>query len=721
MRFDISVVLTLHDEGRICHRTLRALQRAVSFVQNRGKPVEIIVIKDRVSDEVLLNTIDSWRSIFKGIFIDYDVDFGAPALSRNFGISKSNGEYIAILDGDDLFGKEWLFRAYEVCSKDPNLIAHPEFLLFFPTEPFVVYFKNNRRAFLNLILANQWAVMAMGHKDIYLKVPSVPNSQHYAFQDWLWNCETAAHGYEHVIVPRTAIAVRQKTPERSLWQHNYRQERVVRPNILYRKIFLMEYSREFEDDPMDPNFKKRRNPLAQLRNRLSDYVYTNHRLSYHALDSLALSLTNTLKAIKSSNEIPQWLRTELTELSQIEPLLRDYKTPQMRRPKPTKLRLAGVINHSMAALVKADKSRIYIIEHAHNNHEFLNALYYMHALGKPVFIIITGKCSTKWLDHLPQNSIHIDIGNTGLIYEDRLRLMHRLLLESDPAFIHVFNSRLALEMLDRYSGTFTGIRAVASFFCALSAEKSNRIGWELSHYSHLLDNFDRVSTDLAEFKNHLLEVFGLPDSLIEHHRVPFAPWFFPTLMDCEKKSESLKPPSPMPREKLRILCIGKERGLKIVKALKREGLPILIDVLNLEEDGSATLFKRLCFWNRYHDMSKGIRRSKTLSVGAYDMIIVPSSLQGVSRILVHAMGNGVPAMIQNRPELKEIVDENTGWILDKDTESEDINRVLRELVRNSDIIHQKGLAAKQFVEKNHSWEGFKQEVARFYNNSLTGK
>jgi glycosyltransferase involved in cell wall biosynthesis len=158
-----------------------------------------------------------------------------------------------------------------------------------------------------------------------------------------------------------------------------------------------------------------------------------------------------------------------------------------------------------------------------------------------------------------------------------------------------------------------------------------------------------------------------------------------------------------------------------VKALKREGLPILIDVLNLEEDGSATLFKRLCFWNRYHDMSKGIRRSKTLSVGAYDMIIVPSSLQGVSRILVHAMGNGVPAMIQNRPELKEIVDENTGWILDKDTESEDINRILRELVRNSDIIHQKGLAAKQFVEKNHSWEGFKQEVTRFYNNSLTGK
>jgi glycosyltransferase involved in cell wall biosynthesis len=218
MHFDISVVLTLHDEGRICHRTLRALQRAVSFVQNIGISVEIIVVKDRISDEVLLKTIDTWRSILKETIFVYDVDFGAPALSRNFGISKSNGEHIAILDGDDLFGEEWLLRAYELCSKDSKIIAHPEFLVFFPAEPFVVYFKNNNRAFLNLILANQWAVMAMAHRDIYLRVPSVKNTRDYAFQDWLWNCETAAHGYEHVIVPHTVVAVRQKTPERSLWQ-----------------------------------------------------------------------------------------------------------------------------------------------------------------------------------------------------------------------------------------------------------------------------------------------------------------------------------------------------------------------------------------------------------------------------------------------------------------------------------------------------------------------
>ena len=33
MRFDISVILTLHDEGRIAHRTLRALKTAVTFAQ----------------------------------------------------------------------------------------------------------------------------------------------------------------------------------------------------------------------------------------------------------------------------------------------------------------------------------------------------------------------------------------------------------------------------------------------------------------------------------------------------------------------------------------------------------------------------------------------------------------------------------------------------------------------------------------------------------------
>jgi glycosyltransferase involved in cell wall biosynthesis len=722
MRFDISVVLPLHDEGRICHRTLRALQRAVSFVQNRGKTVEIIVVKDRVSDEVLLKTIDTWRSILKETIFVYDVDFGAPALSRNFGISKSNGDHIAILDGDDLFGEEWLLRAYEMCSKDQNLIAHPEFLFFFPSEPFLGYFKNDRKTFLNLILANQWSVMAMAHRDIYLRVPSVKNTRDYAFQDWLWNCETAAHGYEHFIVPRTVMAVRQKDPGRSLWQINYRQQRVVRPNILYRKIFLMEYAREFEADVKDHHYISRNNILSQLRKKLSDYMYTNHRLLYYALDTLLLSLMNKLKIMKASKAIPQWLHAELTELSKIEPLLSDFKNPQVKRPGPTKFRLLGVINHSMAALVKAEKPPIYIIENVNNNYEILNALYYMHALEKPVSVIITGKCKTPWFNHLPQNSIYIDIGNSGLIYKERLRLMHRLLLESDPAFIHVFNSRLALEMFDRYSGTFTGINVIASFFGPLIAENNDMIGWELSHYSHLLDFFARISTDLADFRHHLMEVFGLPDSLIEHHRIPFAPWLFPALMDCENKDDSLRSHYLSAQRVLRILCIGKEKGydhsyhiMKIAKALKREGLPIKVDVRNFEQNGSLSLINRLCFSNRYQHNSKSLRRSKPLSFGAYDMIFVPRFHQGNSSILIQAMGNGIPIMIQNRPGLKEIVNENTGWPINKDTEPEDIKKVLRELVRNPDIIHQKSKAAKQFVEENHSWESFKKEAGRFYN------
>lgn len=714
MRFDISVILTLHDEGRIFHRTLRALQRAVPFVQNRGKTVEIVVVKDRVSDEVLLETISRCRSILKEILFAYDVDFGAPALSRNFGISKSNGDYIAILDGDDLFGEEWLLRAYEMCSKDPNLIAHPEFLFFFPTEPFLGYFKNNRKTFLNLILANQWSVMAMAHRDIYLRVPSVKNTRYYAFQDWLWNCETAAHGYRHVIVPRTIMAVRQKTPERSLWQYNYSQERVVRPNILYRKIFLMEYAREFEADVKDHHYISRNNLLSRLLKKLSDYVYTNHRLLYHALDTLLLSLMNKLKTMKASKGIPQWLHTELTELSKIEPLLGNYKDPQVKRPGPTKFRLLGVINHSMAALVKAEKSKIYIIENINKNHEILNTLHYMHALEKPIFVIITGKCKTPWFNRLPQNSILIDIGNSGLIYKERLRLMHRLLLESDPAFIHVFGSRLALEMFDRYSGTFTDKKIISSFFCPLNAEKSDMIDWELSHYSQLLEFYTRISTDLAEFRNHLLDVFGLPDSFIEHHRIPFAPWLFPALMDCENKADSLRSHYLSAQGVLRILCIGKERG-KIAKALRREGIPIKIDVWDFDQNGSLNLFKRPCLSSRLREKKKNLGGSKPLPLGSHDVILVPPSDQGLSCLLIQAMGNGIPIMTQNSPGLIEIVNEKTGWLLKKDTQPEDIVRILRELVKNPDIIYEKSKAARKFVEENHSWENFKKEVRRFYN------
>ena len=54
-------------------------------------------------------------------------------MSRNLGIEMARGELIAILDGDDLYSKNWLCDAYDFYSKseNKNLCLHPQYNLIF--------------------------------------------------------------------------------------------------------------------------------------------------------------------------------------------------------------------------------------------------------------------------------------------------------------------------------------------------------------------------------------------------------------------------------------------------------------------------------------------------------------------------------------------------------------------------------------------------------------
>ena len=232
MGIDVSVVMTLHSEGLIVHRTFRALQAAIDLARRQGLSVEIIAVLDKVSDPLLKHSVEKWSSIFDGILSTHEVDFGALSLSRNFGISKSSGEFISILDGDDLYGEHWLIGAYQTCSSDLKIIAHPEVCYSFPLEPFLRFHFNGRNVPLELLNANQWSALLMAHRDIFEKTPYVLDDQNFAYQDWLWNCETSAQGFRHVLVPGTLMAIRQKPHGKSLWQNSHAMNKVVRPNML---------------------------------------------------------------------------------------------------------------------------------------------------------------------------------------------------------------------------------------------------------------------------------------------------------------------------------------------------------------------------------------------------------------------------------------------------------------------------------------------------------
>jgi hypothetical protein len=213
MSKDISCVLALHAEGLIAHKTIRSLNRAVEYAEESGLTVEVIFVLDRATAETrrYIGTSSVINPVSKLIC----ADFGDLGLTRNLGIKHSDGEYVAIFDGDDLMSKNWLLRAHKLNRLDRRYIIHPEVSVAFDHKTLAMYHPDQRRRDFddaNIIVENYWTSLCFSRRETFLQTPYVatPKSSGFGYEDWHWNCEVMARGFMHTVAPGTAHCIRVK-------------------------------------------------------------------------------------------------------------------------------------------------------------------------------------------------------------------------------------------------------------------------------------------------------------------------------------------------------------------------------------------------------------------------------------------------------------------------------------------------------------------------------
>ena len=92
-----------------------------SVLNQTYKNFEIIIIDNFSSDrslDVIKKFIDPRINLFQF------QNNGIIAASRNFGIKKSNGKYLAFLDSDDYWMKDKLSKSVKVLEKGADFIYH---------------------------------------------------------------------------------------------------------------------------------------------------------------------------------------------------------------------------------------------------------------------------------------------------------------------------------------------------------------------------------------------------------------------------------------------------------------------------------------------------------------------------------------------------------------------------------------------------------------------
>lgn len=233
----ISAVLTFHRERQMAAATLHAVERMRRFAEARGLRVQLVMTLDGGDNETE-QVITAHPSIRDGDELHH-VQLFDLSLCRNYAVEHARGEFIAVLDGDDLFSENWLAEAVAcVVEHGISAIAHPRLMIAFGTwNAYWEQLDQTDPRFLTetLMSLNHWNACSVARREVFTRCPYVVarvGESGFGFEDWHWNCETIAHGYVHHAVADTFRLERRKA-EGSLNMAHQSHAAILRPSAFF--------------------------------------------------------------------------------------------------------------------------------------------------------------------------------------------------------------------------------------------------------------------------------------------------------------------------------------------------------------------------------------------------------------------------------------------------------------------------------------------------------
>ncbi len=215
MTTDLTLVVTAHDETAVSGPTMTSADRAVAAAREAGITVQPLVVLDAPTAAT--------RAYFEQPRFDHwerrvldQADLGRV---RNEIILATEGRYIAFLDADDLFSRNWLVAGVQAldaaAEQGERAIAHPELNVVFDGQRDVVLNVDQRSPLFSphyLYFRHYYDSLCLAPREAHLTTPYTPRDvpRGLSFQDFQFTIETLDAGWRHLVVPDTIIFKRRR-------------------------------------------------------------------------------------------------------------------------------------------------------------------------------------------------------------------------------------------------------------------------------------------------------------------------------------------------------------------------------------------------------------------------------------------------------------------------------------------------------------------------------
>ncbi len=215
MTNELTAIVTFHREGILAHATLRSYLSSRARARDAGVSMQMVFVLDNPDAETS-NAVRLHPDL-EGDEIIIDASVGDSALARNLGVQQASGTFVCTLDGDDIISRDYFWRHIE-CARGNfrKVILHPEMVVSFGMYNAFNWQIDQRGQYYSresLLLVNPWISAVFARREVFVEVPYMacyPATTGFGYEDWYWNCETTAAGYEHLIAPGTSYFYRRK-------------------------------------------------------------------------------------------------------------------------------------------------------------------------------------------------------------------------------------------------------------------------------------------------------------------------------------------------------------------------------------------------------------------------------------------------------------------------------------------------------------------------------